>query len=895
MILAVFCGNVIGQNNQTRSLLLFPESDIIYIAPVRKNADATVFGNEHLIVSDAAGEKCWEHDRDEALKLLDPRFRAGREAAEELTNRIVEEINSGVRATPPVYTIPVVFHVIHKGEGVGSGTNISSAQLQSSIDALNRDYRRTNADGGIGQGAGPDTEIQFCLASVDPNGNATTGINRVNGSGVSGYSANGVTGSNELSVKSLSRWDNRYYLNIWVVSEIDGNGGDVSNPANFGGGTLGYAYLPTNPVTFNSDLDGIVILNLCVGNDPNQSQGYRLWPWGNLTNRSITHEVGHFLNLDHPFEGNSCSESNCNTQGDQVCDTPPTIPGSTCNSPACTNSLVENYMDYTSETCQDMFTAGQSTRMRATIAGARNALVNTSNCGAANEHDASVSAIATPNGSLCQTTFTPNITLTNHGSTTLTSVEIDYYVDANAPTTYNWNGSLAQNASTSFTLASMTTTTGAHTFTATTVSGTLNTNNTDQETSNDASTSSFNVGTSGTAITLTLDLDCFGDEITWDVRNSSNTVVASGGPYVNNASGEQVIESLCLAEGCYDFNINDTYGDGMYGSQWQTCSIDGDYEITDSGGSTLVQLTAANSDFGFGTTHNFCIGGGGTATTCDTLMSYDGSQFLINNDDFPNFGVEDIDVDQEPVSTTLANANYTSEWMGFAEIPTPGDTNFFLRVTSWFADTTQWADNWFNFGQITIPSDGGELRWKHRFVDNNYRDGYEVLVNFNGTSISDFGGATVLYSVTDNDAATDGDNDWTQQVVDLPSGTYAGQTIFVAFHHTSLNMFLFDLDNIEIEGCMTSPVGIAETEGFNLHVYPNPSSGNFTFEYTGGSEQELDFRVLNSIGQTVWGHSDSDRTNGVHTIDTHHFASGIYTLVVRGEKMNVSERLVLTR
>ncbi|MDP6908825.1 MAG: M43 family zinc metalloprotease, partial [Flavobacteriales bacterium] len=655
------------------------------------------------------------------------------------------------------------------------------------------------------------------------------------------------------------------------------------------------AYLPTNPVTWNSDLDGVVILNLCVGNDPNQSNGYRLWPWGSLTNRSVTHEVGHYLGLDHTFEGYSCSETNCNTQGDQICDTPPTEDGSTCNVPACPNTLVENYMDYTSETCQDMFTNGQSTVMRAVLAGTRNALVNTSNCGAANDYDASVSAITVPNGSLCQTTFTPSITLTNYGATTLTSVQIQYYVDANGPTTYNWSGSVAQNASTSFALAPMTTTTGAHTFTATTVSGTLNTNNTDQETNNDESTSSFNVGTSGTAITLTLDLDCYGEEITWEVRNSSNTVVASGGPYVNNASGEQVVESLCLAEGCYDFIINDSFGDGLYGSQWQNCSIDGDYEITDSGGGVLVELTATNSDFGTDATHNFCIGGGGGGTTCDVLMAYDGSGFVINNDDFPNFDVEVIDNDQEAVATTLANANYTSNWMGFYEIPTPPDTNFFARVTSWFADTTQYADNWLNFGQITIPNEGGELRWKHRFVDNDFRDGYEVLVNFSGTAISDFNAATVLFSVGDNDPSTDGDNDWTQQVVDLPSGTYAGQTIYIGFHHDALNMFFLDLDDVEVEGCTSDPVGISERESFQWSVFPNPSSGNFNLNYSDNDNGQLTFLLMNSVGQEVWSQKSSSNSSGSYTIDTQSLSSGIYTLVVRGEKVNVSERLILTQ
>ena len=97
-----------------------------------------------------------------------------------------------------IYLVPVVVHVIHLGEAVGIGTNISVAQINSAIAALNRDFRRLPDDGGIAMGAGVDTEIQFCLK----------GINRVNGTSVSGYSSSGITGSNEVAVNALSVWDN---------------------------------------------------------------------------------------------------------------------------------------------------------------------------------------------------------------------------------------------------------------------------------------------------------------------------------------------------------------------------------------------------------------------------------------------------------------------------------------------------------------------------------------------------------------------------------------------------------------------------------------------------------------------------------------------------------------
>lgn len=119
-------------------------------------------------------------------------YRLARESARNLINQTIQK-QSLNRAAPPIYSIPVVFHVIHKGEPVGSVTNISDAQLMSAIDALNRDYRKTSADGGIAQGIGADTEIEFCLASKDPSGNPHSGINRVDGTSVTNYAVQGIT------------------------------------------------------------------------------------------------------------------------------------------------------------------------------------------------------------------------------------------------------------------------------------------------------------------------------------------------------------------------------------------------------------------------------------------------------------------------------------------------------------------------------------------------------------------------------------------------------------------------------------------------------------------------------------------------------------------------------
>lgn len=895
VVATTICLTAFGQNVSVNPSNFTPRT-----VPSFHKTAMTVDANGNVSSNTDLGEKCFQHNFTETRMQYDPTYRQGVESAKEITHQIIREFDSGERAAPPVYTIPVVFHVIHKGEPVGTGTNISDAQIISSIDALNRDYRKTAANGGIGQGAGPDTEIQFCLAGVDPQGNPHSGITRNSGMGVSGYSSNGIIApsqfdvGNDEAVKALNNWDNRYYLNVWIVSEINGNGADLSDPYNWTGGTLGYAYVPQGNVSWMSSYDGIVVVNICIGNDPNGSLGYRIWPFSR-TNRTLTHEVGHYLGLHHVFDDNT---PNICADGDGFTDTPNAkqVSSNNCNYPsACTNQMIENYMDYTNEGCQNRFTDNQKSYMRGVLTGIRSALVNTSNCGVATNLDAAVSAITTPSGSLCQTSFTPVVTLNNYGSTPLTSVQIQYYVDAQTPSTYNWSGSLASNSSTTVTLNTVTTTAGAHTFTARTVSGTLNGSNNDEVPSNDQATSSFSVNSGSNSVTLTLNMDCWGSETSWEIKNASNTTVASGGPYINNPNGDQFVQSFCLAQGCYNFNIFDSDNDGMSGSQYSNCSVNGNYTISD-GSTTLVQMTAPNANFGSSATHNFCVGGGGTTTTCEELVSFDGREFSINPNDFPNFDIQVIDNDQQPVSTVLANAGYSSDWMaGFYESAAPGDTNWFIGITSWFANETTQADDWFIFGPATMLSDNGSITWKHFYSDANFRNGYEVLVNTTGTAISNFNGATVLYSVTDNDASTGGDTTWTQKSVTLPAGTYANQPLYFAFHHRSLNQYMLFLDDIVVEGCNSITVDISEKEQFNLNVYPNPSSHNFTFQYQSDSSDKLHFSMLNPLGQEVWNHQTNGGQNGIEVIETQGLSTGVYTLVVKGDKVNVSKRLILTQ
>ena len=267
--------------------------------------------------------------------------------------------NNIVLGGPP-YIIPVVIHVVTTGGAIGTIYNPTDAQIQGAIDYLNQVYNGTYP--GIG-GAG-DLGIQFVLAKRDPNCNPTTGIERIDGSVISNYTANGVSisggpGTNEINVKNLSRWSVNDYYNIWLVDKINGNDGTS------GTFIAGYAYFPGSP----SALDGTVMLATQMISGQ----------------KTLPHEIGHAFNLYHPFEGspdkNTCPQNlDCTADGDQVCDTDPItynqLAGTidfTCrtgnNSCTGTNynaNTENNFMNYTS--CFNLFTAGQKIRMQASAA-----------------------------------------------------------------------------------------------------------------------------------------------------------------------------------------------------------------------------------------------------------------------------------------------------------------------------------------------------------------------------------------------------------------------------------------------------------------------------------------------------------------------------------------------
>lgn len=282
--------------------------------------------------------------------------------------------------TRSIITIPVVVHVIHNGEAVGGVPNISEAQILSQIDVLNEDFRRMNVDASntpadfIGDAS--DVEIEFCLATIDPQGSPTSGITRYNGN-QSSYSREYM----KHIIQPNTIWHPEYYFNIWC--------------APLQGDLVGFAQFPSNSALpgfgVNEGLartDGVVVRDVAFGRGGSAVSPIDL-------GRIATHEVGHFFGLRHiGGDGGCATDDFCadtpSQDGQNTTSAPciydPTAVGAPLND--CDEGAGDlpdqfmNYMDYSNDACMNLFTNDQKSRMDVVLAMSprRASLVNSTVC-----------------------------------------------------------------------------------------------------------------------------------------------------------------------------------------------------------------------------------------------------------------------------------------------------------------------------------------------------------------------------------------------------------------------------------------------------------------------------------------------------------------------------------
>lgn len=719
-------------------------------------------------------------------------------------------INSADRAVNGILTIPVVFHVVYRT----STENISDAQIASQMQVLNDDFRRLNGDADGTWSQADDMEIEFCMATVDPNGNATTGITRTSTT-VNGFGTNDAVKSS--SSGGVDPWPTSDYLNIWVC--------------NIGGGILGYAQFPGgNPAT-----DGVV-----NGYQYTGTIGTATAPFDG--GRTLTHEVGHYLNLRHIW-----GDGNCNAD-DFVNDTPTSdAPNYGCASGhvSCNSTdMVQNYMDYSDDACMNLFTAGQKARMRAIFdtGGARASLLASGACGTA------------PPPATCDDNM-------QNGNET--------GVDCGGP---------------------------------------------------DCAPCPCN----GTFVNVSITLDNYPEETSWTITNAGGSVVASGGTYGSQPDGSTVSIDACLPDGCYDFQINDTYGDGI------CCSYgNGSYSVT-GGGNTL----ASGGSFTSSETTNFCLGGG-TAPTCD-----DG---ILNGNET---GVDCGGPDCQPCQTAptcddgILNGNETGVDCGG---PDCAPCNTGCQTVN--IDSNNFDSGWgiWNDGGSDCRRSSNDAAYANSgnfcvrlrdntsssvmTTDNLNLDGFEeVTVDFNYIGVGMESGEDFWLQVSLNGGSSyqtlttyARDVDFVNNVREFESvtitGTFSSTTRFRFRCDASVNNDRIYIDDVVLTGCAngnredgdftpTLEVETAEAEtarvietgisGVNL--FPNPATDKLNVAYQIGEAAEVYMTVVDLSGKVI-SQQESQVEAGAQQVELNvsNLNAGIYLLQIVTKDSRVMKKFVIAQ
>ncbi len=466
-------------------------------------------------------EKCGQHQVTEKMRVQDPlRYQT-----------MMQSRNSSVKGddSPPksgtIYTIPVVFHILHNN-GV---ENIGDAQIHDAMVVLNRDFRKLNADVTTVvpsfQPIAADIEIEFVLAKIAPDGSCFEGITRT----VSAQTNNGGDGEAQIAAIIAGNdiyngvWPHANYMNVYVCKDI--------------GGAAGYTFLP-NGSSF-ADATSMYYNGIFMVHDYTGSIGTS----APFSSRTLTHEVGHWLNLEHTWGSNPNPglPANC-SDDDGIADTPNTRGSTSCD--LTENSCgplanVENYMDYSY--CSKMFTQGQSTHMRTAVTsavGGRNNLWSTTNLqntgvipGGSSACSAEIDATFK---NICQNTST-TFSITNIADPILTYA---WTFTGGTPTTSTAaNPTITYNTAGSFQVS----------VTYTTASGTYTINRTNFITVAAAETPTALPITEGFVATTfppaNWTLDNGGNPVTWVRNGTSGTAPTIGNStvidnYSNNTSGD---------------------------------------------------------------------------------------------------------------------------------------------------------------------------------------------------------------------------------------------------------------------------------------------------------------------------------------------------------------------
>ena len=324
-----------------------------------------------------------------------------------------------------IYSIPVVVHVIHNGEPIGTGSNLSKKRIVRQIEILTEDFRRLNSDRDntptLFRPVAADVQIEFVFAKRDPKGNPTSGIVR----------KRGIKTSYDIKkdialIRSENYWNSEEYLNIHVLNLND---------------FFGFSSLPVaSRVEGISDrrerdiiYEGVIVDYEYFG--VNSSTSTSLKSLG----RTLTHELGHYFGLIHIWGDGNCNvddfveDTPLADQSNRTVKSPCTFPNPNDDEICETNEMFQNYMDYTHDECMNLFTIGQRDRMHVVLQNAQRRLSLTTSpaLSAPNRfvNDLAITEIVAPNHTECNRSLIPSVKIANYGTNTISNYSIQLFQD----------------------------------------------------------------------------------------------------------------------------------------------------------------------------------------------------------------------------------------------------------------------------------------------------------------------------------------------------------------------------------------------------------------------------------------------------------------------------------
>nr|WP_321229456.1 immunoglobulin-like domain-containing protein [uncultured Psychroserpens sp.] len=818
-----------------------------------------LFSIVSIFAQDLLERNCGAMENLELRKLQDPNLEARMQQIEIFTQNKVQEMQNN-RIDGSIITIPVVVHVLYRN----STENISVAQIQSQLDVLNEDFRRTNPDADNTWSQAADSEIEFCLVTLDPNGNATTGITRKSTTRRDWGTSDDMKRS---STGGVDPWNTSEYLNMWIVPQMLSNGGTI----------LGYAQFPGG----SAATDGVVMGYNYFGRTGNVSAPFD-------GGRTTTHEVGHYFNLRHIW-----GDSNCGN--DFVSDTPThqtSNGGCPTGQVSCgSTDMVQNYMDYTNDSCMNLFTQGQKDRMRAVLeaGGSRRTLALSDKCGAVaqptctdgiqNGNETGVDC-GGPDCSPCQTACTENeINI---------SITFDNYPEETAWTLTNASG-------------------------ITVASGSYSSANADGSTVNE----SYCLPNGCYDFVIT---DVYGDGMCCSYGNgafsvtSGSTTLASGGSFTSSdvtnfclggvADTEKPVISL-TGSATINLTVGDTYNelgatatDNIDGNLTSSIVISGtvnsntagtytrNYNVSDTAGNAADQVSRSivvspastsgcsgaissfpyNEGFesGFGAwtqstgdDFNWTRRSGATpSSNTGPSSANEGSQYVFMESSSPNYSTKRAILVSPCFNLTGQNqATLTFKYHMYGA-SSMGSLNLAISTD----DGSSWTTLWTRSG-----NQGNS--WQDASIDLSSYSGNSVQLRLDGTTGTTWQGDMAVDAISITNGSVDkcagvSVYNSSQSYTTGDKVTYQGSL----YERTSsgwTNLGTCGTARMDYEGTV-------QYLGVEISIYPNPVKGNELFVKS--NIQNLAFTIVNMLGQEV------AKGTSANSVDVGNLEAGLYLI-----------------